>query len=419
VSVEPAAQLAYRAGLSGLHGSAMADLATAITEIRRDGRQRSVRCPAHHDTRASLSVGIGTDGRVLVHCHAGCATREIVVAAGLAMADLAPKATGGGPSSQGIVASYDYTDESGALLFQLVRFHPKDFRQRRPDGAGGWIWNTTGIRRVLFGLQELVNATTVYIAEGEKDVLSLRSLGLTATTNSGGAAKWRDDYASQLRVAGVEAVIVLPDNDEAGRKHAIRVAQSCRAAGLIVTVVKLPDLAEHGDVTDWISAGHTADDLDLLVEQAAIQDDSSPPNRLPSDDRMARTDPLAAEDAPEPEGERILDPDAPLATARAFARRHHTVDGILTLRHQAGVFYRYDRQWNSYAEKEDAIIRAALYRFLDKAERRDKERLVPFNPTKAKVENVLDALRALANPPACPGRSQDTNAATPHTGPSA
>ena len=39
-----------------------------------------------------------------------------------------------------IEATYDYRDEAGRLTYQVVRYPPKDFRQRRPDGSGGWVW---------------------------------------------------------------------------------------------------------------------------------------------------------------------------------------------------------------------------------------------------------------------------------------
>ena len=61
-------------------------------------------------------------------------------------------------------------DERGALLFEVVRFAGKSFRQHRPDGAGGWIWKVGDVRRVLYRLPEVVKAAksggTVYLSEG-------------------------------------------------------------------------------------------------------------------------------------------------------------------------------------------------------------------------------------------------------------
>lgn len=131
------------------------------------------KCPAHDDRHASLSVGVGQDGRVLLHCQAGCPAKSVLAAAGLKMADLfAPRVNGNGrhPHSSAknaigpkgpigrIVATYDYTDRDGVLLFQAVRYEPKGFRQRRPDGKGGWVWSLGDVQRVLFRLPELMDA---------------------------------------------------------------------------------------------------------------------------------------------------------------------------------------------------------------------------------------------------------------------
>jgi hypothetical protein len=127
-----------------------------------------------------------------------------------------------------------------------------------------------GVRRVLFGLPELRGQSVVYIVEGEKDVLNLRSIGVAATTNAGGAGKWRDEYTQQLLNAGVPEVVILPDNDLSGRQHAETVARSCRAAGLQAKIVTLPSLPLKGDVSDWLAAGHSRDDLVALVKGASV-----------------------------------------------------------------------------------------------------------------------------------------------------
>jgi hypothetical protein len=209
-----------------------------------------------------LSVGRGTDERWLLKCHAGCSFDAIVTAAGLSASDLfteRPKTI-----KPHIVATYDYRDEGRALLYQVVRMEPKDFRQRRPNGRD-WIWNLGNVRRVLYRLPELQGQTIVYIVEGEKDADRLAALGLAATTNAGGAGKWRPEDIQQLKAATVERVIVLPDNDEPGRAHARAVADSCHAAGLQVQIVELPGLPAKGDASDWNGAGHTIDELRALV----------------------------------------------------------------------------------------------------------------------------------------------------------
>jgi hypothetical protein len=199
---------------------------------------------------------------VLLHCHAHCTPAAICAAAGLQLGDLFPETVP--RPERTIVATYDYYDERGALLFQVVRFDPKDFRQRRPDGT----WSVRGVRRVLFALPALQGQTVVFVVEGEKDVRTLEAIGLTATTNVGGAGKWRAEYVDQLRAAGVQKVIVLPDNDEPGRAHGETVARSCCRGGLHVTVIALPGLLPKGDVSDWLAAGHTREDLLALVHAA-------------------------------------------------------------------------------------------------------------------------------------------------------
>lgn len=121
--------------------------------------------------------------------------------------------------------AYDYSDEHGKLLYQVVRLPGKKFFQRRLDAKGVWQWNLNGTRRVLYKLPDLLGRLEerVFIVEGEKDVESLMAIGLLATTNSGGAGKWRGEYSEALRGRDI---IILPDNDDSGRKHGVQVANS-------------------------------------------------------------------------------------------------------------------------------------------------------------------------------------------------
>jgi hypothetical protein len=264
-----------------------------LADIRANGRQRNTQCPAHEDHRASLSVGLGDDGRVLVHCHAGCTVEAVLAACDLSMADLMPegKPAGRRQTKGKIVATYDYKDEDGILLYQVVRFQPKRFVQRRPDRNGGWIYNMNGVRRVIYQLPRLrhmvAGATSgagqpdIIICEGEKDSDALMSLGIAATTNVGGAAKWRDDYTRQLVGIGVRSVAVLPDNDDAGRQHAESVARSCHAAGLAAKIVALPGLRPKGDVSDFLQRAGV-DSLAQLQECVAAAAPYPPPRSLGS-----------------------------------------------------------------------------------------------------------------------------------------
>jgi len=233
-------------------------------------------CPAHPDHNPSLSIDVGDDGRVLLKCMAGCDTEAILKAAGLTWPDLFPD--GQRPQPQ-IVATYDYHDANGTLVFQVVRKRPKAFTQRRPNGAGGWIWNLTGVERVLYRLPELLAADprqTVFIAEGEKSADAVAGLGLTATTNPQGAGKWRASYNRWLKD---RAVVILADNDPEGRKHAQEVAQALDGVASRVTTLELPNLPAKGDVCDWLANGGTAAELLRLANEAPawIPDGESTP----------------------------------------------------------------------------------------------------------------------------------------------
>ncbi|HXE75499.1 MAG TPA: hypothetical protein VNN18_07690 [Candidatus Xenobia bacterium] len=164
------------------------------------------------------------------------------------------------------MAVYPYHDEDGSLLFEVVRFEPKGFAQRRPDGNGGHSWGLNGQRRVPYGLPEVLAAPAdalVFVAEGEKDVHTLRALGLTATCNPGGAGKWQPDF--NMHFAGRD-VVVLADNDGPGLAHADSVARNLHQVAHRVRLVWLPG-PEKSDVSDWLDAGHSVDELLAVVAQ--------------------------------------------------------------------------------------------------------------------------------------------------------
>ena len=167
-----------------------------------------------------------------------------------------------------IVAAYDYRDEHGDLLFQVVRYEPKGFRQRKPDGAGGWEWSTKGVLQVPYQLRELLDANdcTIFVVEGEKAADALRERGLVATCSQGGAGKWKSEYAGYFSGADL---VILPDDDERGHTHADHVARSLTGTAAHVRVVQLPGLPPKGDAYDWIEDGGTIENLDRLVTETA------------------------------------------------------------------------------------------------------------------------------------------------------
>jgi hypothetical protein len=248
----------------------LADVLSRLESVKPISGGHMARCPAHQDDTASLSVTEGRDRRILLHCHAGCDTRDITDALGVTLTDLFPEKDRVGLGEP--TAVYDYRDEHGTLIYQSLRYPSlngkKTFRQRHPDGAGGWVWKMQGVRRLPYRLDKLHNKEAVVIVEGEKDADRLASVSIPATTNSGGAGKWQEDLTAQLVAAGIKRVVVLPDNDPPGEAHGLLVARSCDDAGLFVKRILLPGLPEHGDVSDWLDAGHTKAELIALIKAA-------------------------------------------------------------------------------------------------------------------------------------------------------
>ena len=163
--------------------------------------------------------------------------------------------------------AYDYLDGGGKLIFQVLRYEPKSFKQRQANGA----WNLNGVRRVLYRLPELIKAVAneylVCIVEGEKDADKLAELNIPATTCPGGAGKWRDEYNEFLRGADV---VLMPDNDKPGREHARQIAVSLNGIAKHIRILDLaevrPGFPPKGDIADLIESGYTADQLwDLFV----------------------------------------------------------------------------------------------------------------------------------------------------------
>jgi putative DNA primase/helicase len=300
-------------------------------------------CPAHDDKNPSLDVDHGDKGKVLLYCRsAGCPARSIVDALDLEWSDLfqddpswkpsgnhktrkrspqtirepkpkaQPKAKKSAPALNQCTreAEYLYRDADGNTLYKQVRFSGeggyKTFLSEHPDG-NQWKSGRGNANRVLYRLPELTQADPnewVYLVEGEKDADNLAALGLVATTNDGGGGpgKWKHEYhAAPLKG---RRVVILPDNDETGRAHEREVFASLSGLASEVRVVRLPGLEDKGDVSDWLGAGGTLDELRRIV-------DETEPNTLPDgggDDEHPWLDPEPLD----------LDPDVPALDLEAM-----------------------------------------------------------------------------------------------------
>ena len=251
------------------------DLLARLDGVVTSANGWEARCPCRQDDRnPSLSVHENDDGQVLMHCHrnGGCGTEDILDAIGLKVTDLFdkdPQKAAGREYPKieqkklKFVEAYDYQDADGALLFQKVRFSEPDgkktFRQRKPDGKGGWDYKLGDTPKVLYNLPRVLAEKEaerpIWVVEGEKDCDTLNRLGACATTMPGGAGKWLDIHTRALAGATVDIIV---DNDEPGKRHAADVEIKLREAGCDVAVWICP---EEKDITDHIAAGGTTEQL--------------------------------------------------------------------------------------------------------------------------------------------------------------
>jgi 5S rRNA maturation endonuclease (ribonuclease M5)/archaellum biogenesis ATPase FlaH len=224
--------------------------------VKRSSGEEKVPCPRCSNTRIKSSepcLSVNHDEGVY-YCH-HCEWKGSI-----------KKENGNGMNGlREIDTVYDYPDENGKLLYQSVRFIPKSFRQRRPDGNGGLTWNLKGVQQVPYRLPELIaSIESVYIPGGERDVESLVKLGLTATTNSGGEGNWKPEFNEYLKGRDV---IILEDNDEKGRKHGKVISKSLYGIANGIKIIRFEKLSQGGDVTDYLK-NNSYDDLIARVKAA-------------------------------------------------------------------------------------------------------------------------------------------------------
>jgi putative DNA primase/helicase len=240
----------------------LAAIAQQCEGAHKDKDGWRARCPVHQgESDTSLHLW-EEEGHLRLKCFAGCDRKAIYDALHLERVAREPQ----------YQALYTYHDASGNILFQVVRRAglKKAFFQRRPHPTepGRWINDLKGIQPVLYHLPEVTKAIAagipIYLVEGEKDVETLRTYGLVATCNAMGAGKWDDHYSEALKNG---TVFLLQDNDAPGKAHAALLI--ARLAGYVQSLrrMDLPGLAEHEDVTDWLRAGHTIEELQHLTAQ--------------------------------------------------------------------------------------------------------------------------------------------------------
>jgi replicative DNA helicase len=230
-------------------------------------------CPIHNGKDPNFAVNAETG---LAQCHSQCGRGWDLISLEQELSGLDfPKAKDrvfelvGRPKvpweERNVEAIYDYTDESGRLLYQVLRYFGKEFKQRRPDGRGGWVWGLGDTQRVPYRLPRLSSSEFVGIVEGEKDVLTLERLDMVATCNNGGAGNFKPEL---VKFFSGKKVGIFPDNDDPGRDHALKVATLLGPVAKTIKIVELPDIPLKGDVTDFVNRGGTVAELRELYRKA-------------------------------------------------------------------------------------------------------------------------------------------------------
>lgn len=269
-------------------GSFSAQWLTEYLGGKWNGRSGTARCPAHHDTRPSMNITTGHKQSVVVKCFV-CDQKDVIAKfqdmgvwprpdkpwSPPSIPEYLLNDTGHDEADDDDIewpdapvtpirrdiATYDYRDENGFVLFHKVRQDPKNFYQRQPDGTR----NLDGVRKVLYRLPELLAApddATVFLCAGEKDADRLASLGYVTTTNFEGESGWKDEYAPYFKG---RRVVILQDNDAAGEKRSARLTEILAPVAFQVRSLLLGGLPDSGDVSDWLDAGGTPEQLNLIV----------------------------------------------------------------------------------------------------------------------------------------------------------
>jgi len=255
----------------------------ADKRFRRCGVQYKSLCPFHEERSPSLAVNT-SEGTW--YCHGACAKGGGAIEfekllSGVddqtAIANIAEilgeKQLNLGSQPEAV---YSYVDANGIEIFQVVRNPGKRFIQRKKSPDGGWEYRTSDLKMVLYHLNEVIGANEVLVSEGERDADNLRTAvkeyyarinqppaRVASTTSPRGAGKWQDHFAPYF--CG-KRVTIFEDNDEPGRKHARQVAESVYPYANGVKVVSLPGVK---DVSDFLGAGHTIEEIIQIVKQTA------------------------------------------------------------------------------------------------------------------------------------------------------
>jgi hypothetical protein len=248
-------------------------IATTLGNAKKVGNGYLASCPVPHhgqgngDKNPSLSVTDGEDGNILFKCHGGCDQQSVfstIKDMGLLpqlpdrpeyLSNVRPIM----PAIPILESEWVYTDENEIPLFVKQRYKTfdakgKTYKTLRIMADGSRVGKLGDCRIVPYRLTEVQQAVTagkvVYIAEGEKAVDALCSLGVTATTSHAGAGGWNPDLNQYFSGANV---VVVPDNDTAGWGYAAKIVESLLPVVKSIRVLDLPHLSHKEDAFEWVN----------------------------------------------------------------------------------------------------------------------------------------------------------------------
>jgi hypothetical protein len=241
-----------------------------LEKVKQTSNGIEALCPSHNDKSPSLTASY-TKERILFKCQAGCSFESVVSALGMEESQFFVQEEK--TKSKTIEAVYRYEDKDGNHVMDVVRFKPKDFRPKRPDGK----WTLDGVTRVPYRLPQMLAAIKegrdIMVLEGEKDCDNAAKIGLTATTFCGGTGKWSEEYSKWFHEA---KVICLPDNDSAGRKGMHDIASMISKVAESVRWLELPGISEKEDFSDWLNVNdNDKKAFEILVTSAPKWDPNS------------------------------------------------------------------------------------------------------------------------------------------------
>jgi len=221
-------------------------------------------CKSHADKKSSLTI-TEENNKILVYCHAGCTTQQVLSSVGLTEKDLFNNVQ----QKTQLVAEYIYQDEEWKPLYKVMRFEPKNFMQAKCVN-GEWVYKMAGVRYVLYNLPNVIKSDVVYFVEGEKDADNLNKIGLVATTTVGGASGFNKHKEEYTKFLENKKVYIIPDNDIAGNKYAQNVYKALKGISKDVKILnlanKIIDLKDKEDISDVLNRYGKEKTIEILEE---------------------------------------------------------------------------------------------------------------------------------------------------------